>query len=103
VPYRGDIYSLTLNANYALDRATDISATYIFSQARYGQNNLLDGLPLGLDYTRHGLTVGITRRWSTNLSTQLRYGYFQYSEPSTGGLNDYTAHAVMALLTLRWP
>lgn len=103
VPYRGNIYSLIVNANYALNQATDLSATYIFSQARYGQANLLDGLPLGLDYTRHGVTIGVTRRWSTNVTTQLRYGYFQYSEPSTGGLNDYNAHGVMALLTVRWP
>jgi len=33
----------------------------------------------------------------------LRYGFYRYSEPSTGGSVDYTAHGVFATLALKWP
>jgi hypothetical protein len=33
----------------------------------------------------------------------LRYGYYDYSEPSTGGFNDYTAHGVFATIVMKWP
>jgi len=33
----------------------------------------------------------------------LRYGFYNYEEPSRGGFNVYTAHAVFATLTLHWP
>jgi len=103
VPYKGDIFGAILSATYALNKLTDLHAAYSFSHADYGQNNAADGLPLGLNYTRHGLMVGVTRRLTSYLTSNLRYGFYQYSEPSTGGFNDYTAHGVFATLTFKWP
>ena len=67
------------------------------------QDNVADGLPLGLDYTRHGLNAGITRKWSESLSTALRYSYYRYAEPSSGGVNDYSAHGVFLTMNYKWP
>ena len=101
-PYKGDEYSLLASADYALDQLTHLHAAYSFSEANYGQNNLPDGLPLGLDYARHGLMVGITRRLTSRVSSSLRYAFYQYAEPSTGGLNDYRAHGVFATVMVKW-
>ncbi|SPE53433.1 Planctomycete cytochrome C [Verrucomicrobia bacterium] len=103
VPYKGGVYSVAISTTYALDKATDLHAAYSFSQANYGEDNVAAGLPLGLDYTRHSLMVGVTRRLSSRVTTQLRYGFYRYSEPSTGGSVDYTAHGVFATLALKWP
>jgi hypothetical protein len=103
VPYDGDVYSIVASANYSLNNAAALQAAYSFSQANYGRNNFGDAIPLGLDYTRHGLMVGVTLRLSDNVSTNLRYGYYDYSEPSTGGFNDYTAHGVFATIVMKWP
>lgn len=103
VPYSGDVYSVIASANYSLNDATALHAAYSFSRANYGRNNFGDSIPLGLDYTRHGLMVGVTRRLSGNVSTSLRYGYYAYSESSSGGLNDYTAHGVFATVMVKWP
>ena len=73
-----------------------------FSRARFGQENVADGLPLGLDYTRHGLTAGLTKRWSGSVSTTLRYSYYRYEEPNFGGVNDYSAHGVFLTLNYKW-
>jgi hypothetical protein len=103
VPYKGDVYAVTASATYALNDATDVRAAYSFSRADYGQDNIVGGLPLGLSYTRHALTLGLTRRVTNCLSTKFGYGFYQYREPSTGGVNNYTAHGIFATLMLRWP
>ncbi len=103
VPYRGNVYTLVGSARYALNPATELQAAYSFSEANYGQNNVADGLPLGLDFTRHGLMVGVTRRLSRVLTADLRYRFFKYSEPNTGGFVEFTAHGVFATLSMKWP
>ena len=103
VPYRGSIYSVIASANYALNKETDFHCAYSFSRADYGQNNVADGLPLGLNYTRHGLMAGVSRRLTKHLTSTLRYAFYRYSEPSSGGINDYTAHGIFATLVVKWP
>jgi mono/diheme cytochrome c family protein len=103
VPYKGDVYAVTANATYALNDATDVRAAYSFSRADYAQDNIVGGLPLGLSYTRQALTLGLTRKLTNYLSTKLGYGFYQYREPSTGGVNNYTAHGVFATVMMRWP
>ena len=103
VPYRGNIYSLVTSVRYALNRTTDLQVAYSFSEANYGQNNVADGLPLGLDYAHYTAMAGLTRRLSRTVTADLRYRFYKYSEPSTGGFNDYTAHGVFATLTMQWP
>ena len=103
VPYRGDTYSVLTSGTLALNSTTDLSASYSFSRADYGQNNVADGLPLGLEYQRHAVLVGVAKRWKRELTTNLQYGFFQYAEPSGGGFNNYTAHGIFATLTKKWP
>ena len=101
-PYRGEIYSLLASATYAWSTNTDLSASYSFSRADYGQNNFAAGLPLGIEYDWHAVQGGIARRFR-RATVHLQYAFYQYAEPSIGGFNDYTAHGVFTTLNLRWP
>jgi hypothetical protein len=103
VPYRGDVYSVLTGATYALDAETEFQATYSFSRADYTQENQAAGLPLGVAYEMHGLEAGLTRRLGKNVVTQLKYGFYRSDDASNGGANSYTAHALMASLTLTLP
>ena len=103
VPYRGDVYSVLGSATYALSPSTDVQATYSFSRADYQQNNQATGLPLGIEYEMHGLEAGLTRRVGKNITTHLTYGFYRNNDASSAGANSYTAHALMASLTLRLP
>jgi len=103
VPYKGDVYTLLASTTYILSKTTDLQLTYAFSRADYGQNNVGDGLPLGLDYTRHGLMAGATWHLTKTVTSSLRYGFYKYSEPSSGGFNNYTAHAIFATLAMKLP
>jgi hypothetical protein len=101
-PYSGNIYTFTAAAMYALNPKTGLQASYSFSDAGYGQNNAGAGVPLGLDFTRHDLLVSVTRQLTRNLSGVLRYQFSEYSEPTSGNLNDFAAHSVFATLVYTW-
>ena len=103
VPYAGDVYGVIASANFALNPKTELHCAYSFSQADYGQNHFADGLPLGLTYSRHGLMAGVSRKLTTYLTSTLRYGFYHYAEPSSGGSNDYTAHGIFATIIVKWP
>ncbi len=103
VPYRGDIYSVVSTATYELNRSTDLFASYTFSAADFGQNNFATGLPVGITYGQHAVSAGVARRLGKNVSARLQYGYYRYTEPTSGGANDYTANSIFATLTFRGP
>jgi hypothetical protein len=102
VPYRGDSWSLLTSATYILDEKTDLLASYLFNTADYAQDNEASGLPLGIEYTRHAMTVGIARRMKHERLVRLEYGFFEYSEPTLGGAADYTAHGLFASFRFPW-
>jgi hypothetical protein len=101
-PYRGHVYSTMTTANYVLNQNTDLKLTYDFSYANYSQNNEAGGLPLGIDYRRHGIRAGFGRHFWKRFLANLEYGWFRYEEPSSGEFNNYTAHGVFATLHVRW-
>jgi hypothetical protein len=53
-------------------------------------------------YTWHTLSPALIRRLSPNTTVTLRYGFFDYREPTFGGARDYTAHLVLAGLSWQW-
>jgi len=103
VPYSGDIYTLTTTATYALNAKTSLQTSYAFSRADYGENNAAAGSPLGLDFTRNELIVGLTRQITKRLTGALHYEFSQYSEPSSGNANNFTAQGIFATLVYKWP
>ena len=90
------------SATCTVSTNTELTASYTFSMADYAQDNAAAGLPLGINYDWHVVQAGVTRR-IRNASVSFRYAFYRYAEPTSGGLNDYTAHGVFAALTLRWP
>jgi hypothetical protein len=94
---------LVETATYAVGTNTDVSASYSFSRGRYGQNHFTGGLPLGIDYDLHGVQASVKHMFSRDVTGTLGYGFFEYSEPTAHGLNDYTAHMVFGTLALRLP
>lgn len=102
VPYEGNTVTINTSAGYALNEKTEFNVTYLFSEANYGQNNTA-GVPLGLDFARHNVFAGLTRKFTNKLTGGLRYGFFEYSEPSSAHVNDYVAHGIFATLAYQWP
>jgi hypothetical protein len=102
-PYRGDVYSTTLSGNYVLSESTDLFASHSFSSADYRQNNFASGLPVGIEYQQHTTQIGLARHLGPNATARLQYGFYHYDEPSSGGINNYEAHAIYGMITVRLP
>jgi hypothetical protein len=103
VDYRGHTWTALGSVNAALGARTDLQIVYSYSRADFAQDNFADGLPFGIDFTRHSLLAGISRKITERVTAGLRYGFYQYFEPTSGGVNDYTAHGVFATLAIKWP
>ena len=102
-PQMHGMESVAASSTFAVSARTDLTGGYSFSHARFGQHNFADGLPLGIDYDLHNVQVGVSHRVNANLTTSVQYGFFQYDEPTAHGFNDYTAHMVFGMVTLRLP
>jgi hypothetical protein len=102
VPYDGNIYTVTTTATYAFNAKTSLQTTYSFSHADYAENNAADGIPLGLNFTRNEVLVGLTRQLTKHLTGVLRYQFSQYSEPTSGNANNFTANGVFAMFVYKW-
>ena len=102
-PYEGDIYSVAASGSYSFNDATRLTASYSFSIADFAQENFAEGLPLGVRYQQHGFQLGIKRRLGKGKILGLQYRFYHYDEPSSGGFNDFDAHAVFATLAFRLP
>lgn len=100
VPYAGGVYSVISSATYSLNPKTGLQVAYNFSESAYGQNNSA-GVPLGIDFTRHSLLVGLTRQFSARLSGALHYSFSQYAEPGGGNPNHFTANGIFAVLNYK--
>ncbi len=96
VPYEGQIYTFSGSANYILSKTLDWNTTYSFSKATFGQPDTGLNLPIGIDYDRHGIVTGFTKKLSDTSQVRLQYGFFTYDEPTVAGANDYTAHGLFA-------
>lgn len=101
-PYQGRTLSSLNSATYVLTSKTHLRATYAYSHADYAQDNLTEGLPLGINYDRHTLNAALHHRFNSHIASTLAYGLYHYTEPTSNSANDYTAHAITASLAYRW-
>ena len=110
-PYKGSVLSVLGYAGYALDDKTDLTAEYSYSRTdNYVENGYGTfstqtsdyGLSYGLNNQLQGASLKLTRRISDAITVALKYGFYNYKEDYTGGINDYTAHLASASCTIRF-
>ena len=105
--YRGNVYTVMGTTGYALDRVTDLTLQYSYSRSDNFTDNSSAGLPLGLDFQRHALLAGISRKISKNVIARLRYGFYEYDEsaPAASTTTSQISSAPVARCTsnVNWP
>ncbi|MCF8145920.1 MAG: hypothetical protein K9N21_18590 [Deltaproteobacteria bacterium] len=92
--YDGDVYTFIGTAGWAVGKKTDLTLQYLLSWSDNFQDNSAVGLPLGLDNTRHGLSLSCTHKLNDTIRARFGYGFYKYDEESNGGSDDYTAHVL---------
>lgn len=110
-PYKGTVLSVLGYIGYAIDNKTDVAAEYNYSRSDnyteygYGWSSTLNNnysLSYGANYQLQGASLKLTRRISDTITVGLKYGFYNYKEDYTGGINDYTAHLASASCTIRF-
>ncbi len=94
IEYDGDVYSFIGTAGWAVGEKTDLTLDYLYSWSDNFEDNSADGLPLGIDNDRHGLSLGFSRKMTEKVTLRFRYGFYKYEEDHIRGVDDYEAHLV---------
>jgi len=102
VNFRNDYWTASSSFGYIIDDKTDFYADYSFYCANDHFNNAVVAVPYGLGATEHTASATITRQLTKQVRLLLRYGYFNYRDVTSGGHNNYEAHALFSSLQFRF-
>jgi hypothetical protein len=87
---------------FALDPKTDLSVEYSYYRANNYVNNAVAGLPFGEGATENTVSASISRQIAKNIRLKLQYRYFNYTDATSGGHNNYEAHSLFSSLQFRF-
>jgi predicted porin len=93
---------VTSGAGYLLDDKTDLRADYSFYRANDYFKNSRVAVPYGMGATEHTVSATIGRQLTKQMRLTLRYSYFNYTDETFGGHNDYEAHSIFSGLQYRF-
>jgi hypothetical protein len=102
VNFRNDYWAITAGAGFIINDKTDIHADYSFFQASDYFNNSGAAVPYGLGATEHVASATVTRQLTKQVRLQLRYTFYDYSDVTFGGHNNYRAHSILSSLQFRF-
>ena len=100
--FKNDYWTASASAGFALNEKTDLRAEYSFYQASDYTNNALVAVPYGMGATEHTVSASVSRQITKNVRLKVQYGYFNYTDQTSGGHNNYEAHSVFSSLQFRF-
>jgi hypothetical protein len=100
--FKNDYWTASAAVGYALNEKTDLRAEYSYYRANDYQNNALVAVPYGMGATEHTVSASVTRQITKNVRLKVQYSYFNYTDQTSGGLNNYEAHSVFSSLQFRF-
>ncbi len=100
--FKNDYWTVTSGAGFIIDNQTDFHAEYTYYRADNYVNNILVGMPYGAGASEHTVSASISRQLNPRVRLTLRYAYFDYSDETSGGHNNYRAHSVYSGLQFRF-
>ena len=100
--FKNDYWTVSGSAGFALNEKTDLRAEYSYYRADNYENNSLVALPYGMGATEHTVSASVSRQIAKNVLLKVQYSYFHYTDETSGGHNNYEAHAVFSSLQFRF-
>ena len=100
--FHNDYWTASAAIGFVVDEKTDVRAEYSYYRADNYENNALVAQPYGMGATEHTVGATITRQIAKNVRLKVQYGYFRYRDETSGGHNNYDAHAVFSSLQFRF-
>jgi hypothetical protein len=102
VDAKNDYWTAGGSIGFVLDDKTDLRAEYSYYRADNYEGNWIVGQPYLAGATQHTVGASLSREITKNVRLKLQYGYFHYRDETSGGHNDYEAHAVFSSLLFRF-
>jgi hypothetical protein len=99
---QNNYWTINANAGLVLDDKTDLNLGYYFYRAKNGQDQLVNGLPLGTDVEQHSITATLTRRITKHLRWNLKYGFTHFDDFASAGTYNFTAQLLYTSLQYRF-
>lgn len=100
--FKNDYWTASAALGFVLDDKTDVRGEYSYYRANNYDNNSLVAQPYGMGAREHTVGASITRQIAKNIRLKVQYGYFHYRDETSGGHNNYDAHAVFSSLQFRF-
>jgi hypothetical protein len=91
-----------ISLGYQINDKTNVDASYTCSHASNPAANSPQYLAFGARDGMQALTIGFTRQCTPNLRWNVKAGYFQNRDATSGGFNDYDARVVSTSLQYRF-
>ncbi len=102
VNFRNDYWTITAGGGYIINDKTDLHASYTFYRANDYFNNSGVAVPYGMGTTEHSASATLTRQLNKQVRLLLSYTYFDYTDETFGGHNNYQAHSIFSSLQFRF-
>ncbi|MEY2504371.1 MAG: hypothetical protein QOG27_651 [Verrucomicrobiota bacterium] len=102
VDSQNDYWTAGASMGFAVDDKTDLHADYTYYRADNYEGTSIVGMPYGMGATQHTVGASVSREIMRNVRVKLQYGYFHYRDETSGGHNNYDAHAVFSSLLFRF-
>ncbi len=99
---QNNYWTAALTSGFVVDDKTDLNVSYFYYRADNYSDNSSVGVPYGTGAEEHGVTAGIVRRINKNLRLTVKYGFYHYTDDTSGGNNNYSAHLVYSSLQYRF-
>jgi hypothetical protein len=99
---QNDYWTAGASAGFVIDAKTDLHVDYSYYHADNYEVNTIVGLPYGMGATQHTVGATLGRQITKNVRLKLQYGYYRYRDETSGGHNNYDAHAVFSSLQFRF-
>ena len=99
---QNNYWMVNFSSDFIVDDKTDLNVGYYYYRADDYNNYATVGLPYGAGAEEHAVTVGIVRRITENLRLTLKYGFYHYTDDTSGGHNNFDTHLIFASMQYRF-
>ena len=99
---QNNYWTVNFSSDFVVDEKTDLNVSYYYYRADDYNNNATVGLPYGAGTEEHAVTAEIVRRLTENLRLSLKYGFYHYTDETSGGNNNFDSHLILATMQYRF-
>jgi len=100
--FHNDYWTVTAGIGFVLDDKTDLHLNYSYYHANDFVDNAQVAVPYGMGATESSISASISRQLTKKVRLLLQYTYYNYDDATSGGHNNYEAHALFSSLQFRF-